>query len=162
MANDATTQIPQGSQEADMAASAHDGDYTAVQVAEATAANATAPSPSTPADGKVVHVEIPQGGTVVRVPVQAGETVILPAPFDAHHDLAAKEGNGNLAIKVGDVTVILQGYIDASNDPAHPVTLDGADGQPVDIATILASTDPNLDIQTAAGPAAGAQGADNT
>jgi VCBS repeat-containing protein len=159
MANDATTQIPQGSHDADMAASAHDGDYAAVQVAEATAAT---PSPATPADGKVVHVEIPQGGTVVRVPVQAGETVVLPPPFDSHHDLAAKEGNGNLAIKVGDVTVILQGYIEASNDPAHPVTIDGSDGQPVDIATVLASTDPNLDIQTAAGPAAGAQGADNT
>jgi hypothetical protein len=158
MANDATTQIPQGSHEADMAAGAHDGDYAAVQVAEATDAT----PPSAPVGDKVVRVEIPQGGTVVRVPVEAGETVVLPPPFDAQHDLAAKEGNGNLAIKVGDVTVILQGYIDAANDPQHPVTIDGSDGQVIDIAVVLASTDPNLDIQTAAGPAAGAQGADNT
>jgi VCBS repeat-containing protein len=162
MANDATTQIPQGSHEADMAASAHDGDYAAVQVAEATPQQQPATPDAAVREGHTVHVQIPQGGTVVRVPVEAGDTVVLPPPFDEHHDLAAKEGNGNLAIKVGDVTVILQGYIDAANDPQHPVTLDGSDGQPIDIATVLASTDPNLDIQTAAGPAAGAQGADNT
>ncbi len=46
---------------------------------------------------------------------------------------------------------------------AAPV-IEASNGQPLDIATILASTDPNIDIQTAAGPAAGpqGQGADNT
>ena len=74
----------------------------------------------------------------------------------------AREGDGNLAIKVGDVTVILQGYVDANQ--AAPVTIEGADNQPIDIATILASTDATIDIQTAAGPDAGqnGQGADNS
>ena len=35
-------------------------------------------------------------------------------------------------------------------------------GDTIDVAVVLASTDPNLDITTAAGPAVGAQGADNT
>ena len=162
MANDASTQIPQSSHEADMGA-AHDADYTAVQVAEATPQQQPATPDASVRDGKTVHVQIPQGETVVRVPVQPDDVVILPPPFDSAHEqgMAAKEGNGNLAIKVGDITVILQGYIDAEADPQHPVTIDGSDGQPIDIATVLASTDPNLDIQTAAGPAAGAQGADN-
>jgi VCBS repeat-containing protein len=42
------------------------------------------------------------------------------------------------------------------------VVLKDEQGDQIDIAVVLASTDPNLDITTAAGPAAGAQGADNT
>ncbi|WP_395021711.1 beta strand repeat-containing protein, partial [Dongia sp.] len=72
-------------------------------------------------------------------------------------------GDGNLAIRVGNVTVILQGYVDANQQA--PITVETADGQPIDVATMLASTDPTIDIQTAAGPgdaAAGPQGADNS
>jgi VCBS repeat-containing protein len=106
------------------------------------------------------QVVIPQGETIVRVPVTPGEVVQLPFPADAQ--FLARIDNGNLAIKVGDVTVILQGYVEAAGQAA-PV-IEAANGQPLDIATILASTDPNIDIQTAAGPAAGpqGQGADNT
>jgi len=106
------------------------------------------------------QVVIPEGENVVRVPVTPGEVVELPFPADSQ--FLAREDNGNLAIKVGDITVILQGYVEAAG--TTPPVIEASNGQPIDIATILASTDPNIDIQTAAGPAAGpqGQGADNT
>lgn len=97
-----------------------------------------------------VHVEVPAGQTVVRVQVAPGETIDLP--FDG--DLAARFGQqGNLAIKVGDETIILLGYAAANQE--NGVTLHDSHGQPIDVASVVAQTDPNLDIQTAAGPAAG-------
>jgi choice-of-anchor C domain-containing protein len=109
-------------------------------------------------------VPVPPGDNVVRVQVNPGEIIELSSPFDPGATLLAREGDGNLAIRVGDVTVILQGYVDANQ--TSPVVIHSSDGQPIDIATLLASTDPTIDIQTAAGPgdAAGAQGqgADNT
>jgi len=109
--------------------------------------------------GAPVQVQVPQGENVVRVQVTPGETVELPFPTDG---LVARLGdNGNLAVKVGDVTVILVGYADATGQ--GDITILGNDGKSVDVAAVLASTDPNLDIQTAAGPGAGDQGtgADN-
>src|SRR5581483_1835456 len=122
MANDTThldTHTMHGSSDGDMAASgSHDQDFGAVQVAETTTP-ATAPqgnnqsgdnqsgnsqANAAPTNGQPLHIEVPNGQHVVRVKVVAGETVIVPPGFDASHDLAAKEGNGNLAIKVGDVT----------------------------------------------------------
>ncbi len=134
--------------------------FGTVQLAQA---NAAAPKP-----GQTIHVAAPQGAqesapVVIRVEVAPGSTVELPQPFEADAALLAKEGDGNLAIRVGDVTVILQGYVDANQQT--PVIIEGADNQPIDIATILASTDPAIDIQTAAGAgdaAQGGQGADNT
>src|SRR6185295_8308683 len=129
------------------ASSADEPSVDAVQLAQATPA------------GAPVQIVIPAGANVVRVPVTAGETVELPFGADAH--LLGKLGdNGNLAIKVGDITVILEGYTAAEGQ--QPVVIETADGKPVDVATVLAATDPNLDIQTAAGGAEGAQGADNT
>jgi hypothetical protein len=115
--------------------------------------------------GQTIHVTPPQdaaGPVVIRVEVTPGSIVELPQPFEADAALMAKEGDGNLAIRVGDVTIVLQGYIEANSE--QPVTIEGADNQPIDIATILASTDPTIDIQTAAGPDAGqnGQGADNS
>jgi hypothetical protein len=103
--------------------------------------------------------ELPADGNVIRIDVVPGAVVELPPPFNSESGVAAKIGDGNLALKVGDVTVILEGYV-AANQTA-PVTVETAQGKPIDIATILAETDPNLDIQTAAGEAAGAQAADN-
>jgi hypothetical protein len=127
---------------------------------------AAVPSAEAPYDDALTRpfdaaqVVVPEGENVVRVPVTPGEVVELPFPEDAQ--FLARIDNGNLAIKVGDVTVILQGYVQAAGQT--PPVIEAADGKPLDIATILASTDPNIDIQTAAGPAAGAQGqgADNT
>jgi VCBS repeat-containing protein len=100
-----------------------------------------------------VKIDVPAGQTVVRVQVAPGETIDLP--FDGA--MAAKFGQeGNLAIKVGDQTVILLGY-GAANQQAG-VTLHDHKGQPIDVATVVAQTDPNLDIQTAAGPAGGPAG----
>ncbi len=134
--------------------------FDTVQLAQADGAAAQ------PTPGQTIHVNPPQdaaGPVVIRVEVTPGSIVELPQPFEADAALAAKEGDGNLAIRVGDVTVILQGYVAAANDPEHPVTIEGVDGKPIDIATILASTDPAIDIQTAAGPGdQGGQGADNT
>ncbi|MBI2256394.1 MAG: hypothetical protein HYU58_17355, partial [Proteobacteria bacterium] len=107
-----------------------------------------------------VPVQVPAGENVVRIQVTPGETLQLPFPTDG---LVAKlsPDNANLAVKVGDITVILLGYSEAT--AVSEVTLLGSDGQPVDVVTVLANTDPNLDIATAAGPGAGDQGtgADN-
>src|SRR6185503_16833309 len=49
-----------------------------------------------------------------------------------------------------------QGFIRANDE--SPVRIVTSDGDPVDAAEIVAATDPDLDIQTAAGPASGDQG----
>ncbi len=102
---------------------------------------------------EAAQIVIPDAQHVVRVPVTPGEVVELPFGSETH--FLARLGDGNLAIQVGDVTIILQGYAAAANDPQHPVVVESADGHPLDIALLLASTDPGLDIQTAAGPGAG-------
>ena len=75
------------------------------------------------------QVQIPAGEAIVRVQVTPGETIQLPFPNDR---MMARldDGNGNLAIKVGDVTVILQGYIAATGE-ADVNLIDNA-GQQVD------------------------------
>jgi T1SS-143 domain-containing protein len=160
MANDTTVQVPE-SNDVDARGGTGAGDayfpesqgdsadafFGAVQLAEA-----------------AVMVSVPQGEHVIRVNVTPGEILELASPFDADAALLAREADGNLAIKVGDVTVILVGYVDANAQA--PVVVQASDGKPLDVATLLASTDPTLDIQTAAGPggqpAQGGQGADNT
>jgi VCBS repeat-containing protein len=124
---------------------------------------ATAAIPRGPLEGALprpfdaAQVLIPEGQTVVHVAVTPGEVVELPFGPEAH--FLAELGNGNLAIKVGDVVVILEGYAALANPPV----IEAADGTVLDIATILAATDPNIDIQTAAGPGGqGGSGADNT
>ncbi|WP_374383083.1 DUF5801 repeats-in-toxin domain-containing protein [Dongia sp.] len=109
----------------------------------------------TQSNGAPVQVQVPQGQNIVRIQVTPGETVELPFPTDG---LVARLGdNGNLAVKVGDVTVILLGYAEAVGQ--GEISIVGNDGKPVDVAAVLAATDPNIDIQTAAGPGAGDQGA---
>src|SRR4030095_3677061 len=97
----------------------------------------------------------PQGQRVIVVPVTPGERVELPT--DSADGLLAELGpQGNLAIVVDGRTIILQGYAAANEEsPVHVVTNDGDE---VDVAFTLASTDPSLDIQTAAGPATGSPG----
>lgn len=101
------------------------------------------------------EILIPAGEPVIRVQVTPGETLQLPFPQGA---MAARldDGTGNLAVKVGDVTVVLQGYAAATGEA--PVTLIDSAGTTVDVASVIDATDPNLDIQTAAGAAAGDQG----
>jgi len=123
------------------------------------AAAATPSAELLPVPRETAKVVVPQGETVVQVPVAPGEIVELPFPSDAH--FLARLDDGNLAIKVGDLTIILEGYAEAAGEKA-PV-IEAADGQPLDIAAILAATDPSIEIETAAGPAgAQGQGADNT
>ncbi|MDQ7250101.1 beta strand repeat-containing protein [Dongia sedimenti] len=105
------------------------------------------------------QVVIPDGQTVVRLAVTPGEVVVLP--FGAEAPFLAAIGNGNLAIKVGDTLVILEGYVAAAGET--PPVIESADGKPLDIAAILAATDPAVEIETAAGPGGqGGQGTDNT
>src|SRR5689334_10827536 len=56
-----------------------------------------------------VPVQVPAGENIVRIQVTPGETIQLPFPTDG---LVAKlsPDNNNLAVKVGDITVILLGY----------------------------------------------------
>lgn len=123
---------------ANNAATTHESDVEQVQLTQS---------------GTPVQVQVPQGQNVVRVQVTPGETVELPFPADG---LVARLADGNLAVKVGDVTVILLGYQEAIGQ--GEVNIVGSDGKAVDVAAVIAATDPNLDIQTAAGPAAGDQG----
>ncbi|HVJ44082.1 MAG TPA: tandem-95 repeat protein [Dongiaceae bacterium] len=104
--------------------------------------------------GAAVQVQFNNGQNVARVQAAPGETVTLP--FDG--DFQAKIGEqGNLAIKLGDRIVILQGYTEANQQES--VTVKDDKGHTIDVASVIAATDPNLDIQTAAGPAAGPAGA---
>ena len=101
-----------------------------------------------------VIVAFAEDAQVVRVDVEPGDTVVLP--FDSDASLQMRAGSGNLAIKDDrdhDHTVILQGFIDALDDPQHPVILETSQGTPIDVASVLAATDPNLDIQACGGPA---------
>src|SRR5262249_19557267 len=66
----------------------------------------------TPLDA--AQVVIPEGQSVVRIPVLPGEVIVLP--FGSDVAFAAKEGNGHLAIRVGDVTIILEGYVAAAGE----------------------------------------------
>ncbi|WP_284736081.1 hypothetical protein, partial [Dongia deserti] len=127
--------------DSDMAASG--SDFGSVQLAAAT----DAPIP----------VNIPRGQQIVVIPVKPGQTIELPT--DSPDGLLAKLGaDGNLAIVIDGRTIILQGYV-AANEKS-PITIVTNDGDVVDIVEVLAGTLPDLDIQTAAGPAAaGAQGA---
>jgi VCBS repeat-containing protein len=102
-------------------------------------------------------VELPQGNQVALIPVQPGQTIELPT--DSASGLLAKIGpapEGNLAIVVDGRTIILQGYVHANEQSAVKIVTN--DGDPVDVADVVAATDPTLDIQTAAGPATGGQG----
>jgi hypothetical protein len=135
-----------------------DSVFDDVQLAQAAAAEQPAA-----ARGAPQQVAIPAGADVVRVAVGPGAVLVLGAPFTDDAEIIGRIGDGNLAIRVGDVTVILEGYVDANQQA--PVVVQTADSQPIDIAVMLASTDPAIDIQTAAGPgdaAAGPQGADNS
>lgn len=124
----------------DMAGS--DLDLTVVQVAQ-----------SEPAQ----WVDLPKGNVVILLPVQPGQTVRLPTDTTDH--LLAKIGpEGNLAIVVDGRTIILQGYLKANDQ--SPIKIVTNDGDTVDVADVIAATDPSLDIQTAAGPATGGQGED--
>jgi hypothetical protein len=148
MATDSTTLLPGETgfeADADMASGP---DYAGVQLA---AASADAPIP----------VDIPRGQQVVVIPVQPGQTIALPT--DSPDGLLAKLGaDGNLAIVVDGRTIILQGYAEANAQT--PIKIVTSDGDVVDVAEIVAATDPSvaLDIATAAGPAAaGAQAGTN-
>ncbi len=129
-----------------------------VQVAQATGATSAgtasagaAPTVIPAAPGGQVQVIFPEGQNVVRVQVGPGEVIMLP--FDG--ELAAKFGQeGNLAIKLGDRTIILLGYAEANQQEG--VTIKTEKGADLDVASVIAATDPNLDIQTAAGGTAAA------
>ena len=143
MATDFTHLLPSDtSVDSDADMSAGGPDLSSVQLAAATG---DAPKP----------VTIPNGQRVVVIRVEPGQTVELPT--DLPDGLLAKLGaDGNLAIVVDGRTIILQGYA-AANEQA-PIKIVTSDGDAVDVVEVLASTMPDLDIQTAAGPAAaGAQ-----
>ena len=119
-------------------------DLGAAQLAQAASGDAGRP------------VQLPQGQRILLIPVQAGQSLTLPT--DAADGLLAKIGpEGNLSIVVdGRIIIIFQGYVGANEQNA--VRLMTSDGEEIDVADVIAATDPSLDIQTAAGPAAGAQG----
>ena len=140
MATDSTN-LPQGETTLDAGMTGSDLDVTMVQEAAAT-------EPTN-------FVDLPKGNTVILLPVQPGQTVRLPT--DSTDGVLAKIGpEGNLALVVDGRTIILQGFLKANDQ--SPIKLVTTDGDDINVADLIAATDPSLDIQTAAGPAAGDQG----
>jgi hypothetical protein len=140
MATDSTN-LPQGEATLDAGMTGSDLDLTMVQEAAAT-------EPTN-------FVDLPKGNTVILLPVQPGQTVRLPT--DSADGVLAKIGpEGNLALVVDGRTIILQGFLKANDQ--SPVKLVTNDGDDVNVADLIAATDPSLDIQTAAGPASGDTG----
>jgi hypothetical protein len=115
----------------------------------------------TQSNGVALNVAVPAGDNVIRIPVISGAVIRLPFSEEGL-SVRLDDENGNLAVKSGETTVILLNYAAAVAE--GEVTLLAADGQPIDVAAVLASTDPNIDIQTAGGPGAGdlGVGVDNT
>lgn len=106
-------------------------------------------------ENDILSVALPQSAQRIVVPVTGGQTIVLPTADE--NGLRAELGpEGNLGIIVDGRTIVLQGYAQAQADA--PVTIVTNDGDVVDVATVIAATDPNLDIETAAGPASGPQG----
>jgi Mg-chelatase subunit ChlD len=140
MATDSTN-LPQG--ELNFDADMNGGEeFGAVQLAQVTA-DAGQP------------VQLPAGQAVILVPVRPGQTLTLPT--DNANGLLAKIGpEGNLAIVIDGRTIIFQGYVQANDQ--SPVRVVTTDGDVIDVADVVASTDPTLEIQTAAGPATGNTG----
>ena len=140
MATDSTN-LPQGETTLDAGMTGSDLDLTVVQEAAAT-------EPTN-------FVDLPKGNTVILLPVQPGQTVRLPT--DSTDGVLAKIGpEGNLALVVDGRTIILQGFLKANDQ--SPIKIVTSDGDDVNVAELVAATDPSLDIQTAAGPASGDQG----
>ena len=81
------------------------------------------------------------------LPVVAGDTI--PLPFDPQGLLARLDGNGNLAIRSGARTYILQNYIAA--DLREDVTILADDGSEIDLPLVIAATGPEVVFPTAAG-----------
>jgi hypothetical protein len=102
-----------------------------------------------PSTEHVIAVVFPPDETIVRVPVEAGDTVVLP--FGPEVPLEGKEGNGNIAFRGHGDTVILQGFAKAVEDPHDTVIVETSDGKPLDVALVLAMTDPNLDVHGCGG-----------
>src|SRR5688500_16588851 len=139
MATDSTN-LPQGETTLDAGMTGSDLDLTTVQEVANEPAN---------------YVDLPKGNTVILLPVQPGQTVRLPT--DSTNGVLAKIGpEGNLALVVDGRTIILQGFLKANDQ--SPITIVTNDGDDVNVADLIAATDPSLDIQTAAGPASGNQG----
>src|SRR5262245_29798280 len=89
-------------------------------------------------DAAARPIATPEGQPVALIPVAPGQVIELPYRAD---ELSARLGeNGNLAIRIGDRTIVLQGYVAAAETAA--LTLLGSDGQPIDVAAMLAATDP--------------------
>ena len=81
------------------------------------------------------------------LPVVAGDTI--PLPFDPQGLLARLDGNGNLAIRSGARTYILQNYVAA--DLRADVTILADDGSEIDLPLVIAATGPDVVFPTAAG-----------
>ena len=141
MATDSTN-LPQGEANVDASTdmAGSELDLAAVQLAQVEGAQS---------------VDLPKGNQIVRIPVNPGDVIQLPTD-STDHVLAKIGPEGNLAFVIDGRTIILQGYVKANEQ--SPVKIVTTDGDTITPADVIASTDPNLDIITAAGPAAGAQG----
>src|SRR5688572_7709716 len=88
-----------------------------------------------------------QPQVVAVLPVVPGDTI--PLPFDHQGLLARLDVNGNLAIRSGARTYILQNYIAA--DLRSDVTVLADDGSVIDLPLVIAATGPEVAFPTAAG-----------
>ena len=91
--------------------------------------------------------QLAQPEVVGVLPVVAGDTI--PLPFDPQGLLARLDSNGNLAIRSGARTYILQNYVAA--DLRENVTILADDGSEIDLPLVIAATGPEVVFPTAAG-----------
>ena len=92
---------------------------------------------------------------VLIIQVRPGQVVTLPVA-DATGVPAKFGPEGNLAFVIDGRTIILQGYVQANEQ--QPIKIVTNDGDVVIPAELVADTNPDLEIVTAAGGAAGPQG----
>src|SRR5262245_26553984 len=98
---------------------------------------AAAPAPDLAGPPEIVGV----------LPVVPGDTI--PLPVDPQGLLARLDNNGNLAIRPGARTYVLQNYIAAHLH--EDVTVLADDGSEIDLPLVIAATGPEVVFPTGAG-----------
>lgn len=101
----------------------------------------------------VIRIALPEHPPVACARVAAGDTVILP--FENLDDMWMVDVDGYLVIGDEGATIFLEGFEQAFRQGFEKsinetgiggVVVAERDGTPIDIAVVLASTFPNLDI----------------
>lgn len=101
----------------------------------------------------VIRIPPPEDPPIACIRVQAGDTVILPFDLTDYPDLQIGGVDGFLVIQGDGTTVLLQGFANTFDDGGYQtVTVAASSGRVIDVATVFAATDPNMDINASTLP----------